>query len=196
VEHAIAYLLAKQEITEVVYRIARGIDRGQVELYADAFHPGGTDYHGFMNGSVQKVLDNLASTRLLFTQHLIGNVLIELDGDVAQAESYFVSFHQSRDADGTLCDETLRGRYLDRFEKRDGGPWKVARRVVLWDWSQRVPAGPTWIAHVLQRPAAEDGFIYGRRDRQDMVFTDTLPAGFGPDGFDPAAARAVDPAHD
>ncbi|MFC4595747.1 nuclear transport factor 2 family protein [Sphingobium tyrosinilyticum] len=177
-EQAIADLLAKQEITETIYRIARGIDRGQVALYADAFHPDGQDFHGFLNGPVKKVLDNLANTKLIFTQHMIGNVLVELDGEVAQAESYFTSFHQGRDPDGTMIDETLRGRYLDRFERRDGGPWKIARRVVLWDWTKVEPSGDTWVDRVLQRPGAEDRFIYGRRDREDMVFTGALPAGF------------------
>jgi hypothetical protein len=175
---AIANLLAKQEITEVLYRIARGTDRGDVELFASGFHEDGTDYHGLANGPVRNILAVLSRSKLLLTQHSISNVLIELEGDVARVESCFTSFHQSRDDDGKLWDETLRGRYLDRFERRADAAWKIARRVVLWDWSRVEPSAATWFDRMRQRPGAEDRFIFGRRDRSDMVYTDTLPDGF------------------
>ena len=175
---ALERLLAKQEITEVLYRIARGTDRGDVELFAAGFHEDGTDYHGLANGPVRNILAVLGRSRLLLTQHAISNVLIDLQGDLAQVESCFTSFHQSQDEHGRLWDETLRGRYLDRFERRAGGPWKIARRVVLWDWSRVEPSRETWFDRVRQRPGAEDRFIFGRRDRSDMVYTHQLPEGF------------------
>lgn len=175
---AVAGLLAKQEISEVLYRVARGTDRGDLELFASGFHEDGEDYHGLANGPVAKIVANLGRSTLLLTQHLIGNILIELEGESAKVESLFTSFHQSRDADGQLWDETLRGRYLDRFERREGA-WKIARRVVVWDWSRMEPASEkTWIDHVRARPGAEDRFIFGRRDRQDMVYSFELPEAF------------------
>jgi ketosteroid isomerase-like protein len=174
-EQALADLLAKQEITEVLYRIARGTDRGDVELYASGFHEDGTDFHGLANGSVHNILANLAKSTLLYTQHSITNVLVDLDGDVARVESCFDSAHQSRDADGRLEDEAIRGRYLDLFERRDGGPWKISRRVVVWDWSRVQPAGETWFDRMRQRPGVDDRFVFGRRDRADMVYTFDLP---------------------
>src|ERR1700712_2126745 len=105
-DQAITELLAKQEMTETLYRIARGTDRGDVELYASGFHDDGEDYHGLANGPVKNILANLAASQLLFTQHAISNVLIEFEGaDLAWAESCFCSFHQGRDADGALRDE-------------------------------------------------------------------------------------------
>jgi 3-phenylpropionate/cinnamic acid dioxygenase small subunit len=175
---AIAGLLAKQEITEVIYRVARATDRGDVELYAACFHEDGADYHGLANGSVRNILAVLARSKLLLTQHAITNTLIDLDGDRARAESCFSSFHQSRDEQGKLWDEAIRGRYLDRLERRANGPWKIARRVVLWDWSRIEPSGETWVDRMRLRPGADDRYIFGRRDRQDMLYTDTLPVGF------------------
>ncbi len=177
-DSAMAALLDKQEITELLYRIARGTDRGDVELFSSGFHDDGTDYHGLANGPVKNILAVLGQSKLLLTQHAISNVLIELDGDVARVESCFISFHQSRDDAGQLWDETLRGRYLDRFERRANGLWKIARRVVLWDWSRVEPSGATWIDRVRQRPGVDDRFIFGRRDRSDMVYTHQLPPGF------------------
>lgn len=174
---AVAGLLAKQEITEVLYRIARATDRGDVELFASCFHPGGTDYHGLANGPVENILSTLARSKLLLSQHAISNILIELDGARARSESCFNALHQSRDEQGGLIDEMIRGRYLDRFENKGEG-WKITRRVVLWDWSRIQPSGETWIDRVRKRPGVDDRFLFGRRDRQDMLYTDALPAGF------------------
>lgn len=178
VDQALTELLAKQEITETLYRIARGTDRGDVELYAAGFHEDATDYHGMLNGPASRVIANLAKSKLLMTQHSISNILIELDGQIARVESLFTSFHQASDASGELSDETLRGRYLDLFEMRDGGPWKIARRVVLWDWSRVEPSGATWFERMNERGGMEDRYIFGRRDREDMSYTYKLPPGF------------------
>jgi hypothetical protein len=177
-DERLAELLAKQEITEVILRVARATDRADIELYAACFHQDGEDWHGLANGPVGNILAVLARSKLLLTQHAISNTLIALDGDRARAESCFSSFHQSRDDEGRLWDEAIRGRYLDRLERRGGGPWKIARRVVLWDWSRVEPAGETWFDRMRMRPGADDRYIFGRRDRQDMLYTDTLPDGF------------------
>jgi hypothetical protein len=176
IDPAIAALIAKQQITETLYKVARGTDRGDVELYASCFHEDGTDYHGLANGPVQNILKVLGTSKLLYTQHAITNVLIDLiDETTATSESCFNASHQGRDADGQLWDEEIRGRYLDRLERRDGGPWKIAQRVVVWDWSRMMPSGKTWFDHVRQRPGADDRFVFGRRDREDFVYTRTLP---------------------
>lgn len=176
-EDAILALLTKQEITELLYRVARGTDRGDVELFASCFHADGTDYHGLANGPVRNILNVLGRSKLLLSQHAITNVLIDLDGDKARAESCFNALHQSRDDAGQLWDEMIRGRYLDRLERREG-VWKISRRVVLWDWSRMQPSGETWFARMRQRPGTEDRYVFGRRDREDMVYTDRLPPEF------------------
>ena len=178
-DQAVAGLLSKQEITEVLYRVARGTDRGDLELFASGFHEDGEDYHGLANGPVRNILAVLGKSKLLLTQHAISNVLIDLEGDTARVESYFTSFHQSRDEQGGLWDETVRGRYLDRFQRRADRRWKIARRVVVWDWSRVEPSGESWFDRMRQRPGVDDRYVFGRRDRQDLVYTDTLPEGFG-----------------
>ena len=175
---AITEIYSKQQITEVLYRIARGTDRGDVELYASCFHEDGTDYHGFVNGPVNNILGVLGRSKLLFSQHAITNVLIDLNGDEARVESCFNALHQSRDDQGRLQDEMIRGRYLDNFERRKDQVWKIKQRVVVWDWSRVQPSGETWFDLVRKRPGVDDRFIFGRRDREDMVYTNQFPAGF------------------
>lgn len=184
---AIDELISKQQITEVLYRIARGTDRGDVELFASCFHPDGTDYHGLANGPVSNILAVLGRSKLLLSQHAITNVLIDLNGDAARVESCFNALHQSRDDQGQLQDEMIRGRYLDHFERREDRVWKVQQRVVVWDWSRIQPSGDTWFDLVRKRPGVEDRFIFGRRDREDMVYTNRLPA-----DFDESAEHAND----
>ena len=173
-EKAIAELLAKQEITEALYRIARGTDRGDLALFASGFHEDGEDYHGLSNGPVANIIANLGRSTVLCTQHLLGNISIELDADTGKVESLFTSFHQRRDVEGQLWDETLRGRYLDLFTRRNGA-WKIARRVVVWDASRVEPAAASWFDLMRQRPGADDRYVFGRRDQTDMVYTFELP---------------------
>jgi hypothetical protein len=90
---------------------------------------------------------------------VLGQMLIDVDGDVAYSEANFISYVEGvqqpswarpKDDDGIatgLADRTIveatdgrmymrvrAGRYLDRFERR-GGEWRVAYRIVTDDWS-------------------------------------------------------------
>jgi hypothetical protein len=149
-ERELEILLSKQAITEVVYRYARAIDRCDEALLRACFHPDSTHEHGEFAGSSADfcgwALDLLS--RLTATQHHIGNVLIEVEGDGARSESYWIAYHRipAQAGGGGLVagrgEETdlfIGGRYLDRFERR-GGVWKIARRVGVHDWQRYEPA--------------------------------------------------------
>jgi hypothetical protein len=76
--------------------------------------------------------------------HLIGNILIEfLDVARAAVETYFLVLQRAAGADGVVRQCLMAGRYCDLFEKRKG-EWRVARRVVTFDWleDQPVPIQP------------------------------------------------------
>ena len=47
----------------------------------------------------------------------------------------------TRQEDGTLAGNLFGGRYLDRFERR-GGEWRVAKRLYVLDWRQRLADQP------------------------------------------------------
>ena len=58
---------------------------------------------------------------------------------------------------------TLGVRYVDRLERRDGGPWLIAHRVVMFDWER--------LERVTLPPAAmQAGFTRGSRDRNDIAY--------------------------
>ena len=60
------------------------------------------------------------------TSHNLTNLLIDLDGDVATAESYCVTFARIK-ADGQYYHSFTGARMIDRLERRDGS-WGIAHR--------------------------------------------------------------------
>ena len=159
---AIAMLIARQEIADVIYRYARGIDRLDFDLVRACYHPDAYDDHGSMKGTVEEFISAAASflTRWTVTQHFMGNMLIEVDGARARAETYAVAYHRREDADGNGKDDVMGIRYVDRFEHRDGA-WKIAHRVVATEW-RRVDAVKG------ARGRGEIG-VWGRRDGDDVI---------------------------
>lgn len=139
-------LSAHAEIQQVLYRYCRGVDRGDAEAIAAVYHPGAVDHHGAWEGEGRTFGAYLvpAMDRVpLVGQHHITNVLIELAGAAAAVESYFVAFHPDQGADGPRH-ILVAGRYLDRFELRDGR-WLIAERRVVIDVSRPLDATANWV---------------------------------------------------
>ena len=96
-------LLAREEIHDVIKRLARGTDRLDAELIASCYHPDGYDDHNVFRGwgtdFAQWVLDTLDVFDA--TMHFVGSPYIRLEGDVAQVDTYCVAHHLSKpDDDG------------------------------------------------------------------------------------------------
>jgi hypothetical protein len=68
------------------------------------------------------------------TQHTVQNILIEVEGDRASSESYFVVYLRLKH-EKDLADIIGAGRYVDHFERRDG-VWKIKHRQVIYDWDR------------------------------------------------------------
>ena len=153
-------LLAREEIGDVIKRLARGTDRLDEELMASCYHPDGFDDHNSFRGNgrdfARWVVEVLAHFQA--TTHFIASPLIAVSGDTAQVDTYCVAHHLSNDGDMVMG-----LRYVDRFERRDGR-WLIARRVCAFDWTYTVPidAATRW-------PFAED-FTVGARDRTDITY--------------------------
>lgn len=121
----------RQEIYDCIMRYCRGIDRLDRAVLLSAYHPDAIDDHGGtyiggIEGFADAVLA-LHSTYQEFTQHHITNHRCEIDGDVAHGESYYLFRCLNREAP-FYCHSS--GRYIDRFERRDG-KWAIAARICL-----------------------------------------------------------------
>lgn len=147
----------QSEIRDVLLRYCRAIDRSDAELLLGVFHEDAT----FDTGHGEPVPPNTIISALgpATATHLLTNSLIEVEGNVAVAESYFTSFTQLVRHDGPYT-RVRAGRYLDRFERRDGS-WKIAKRILVDDWTRldRVTATVEGV-----------GTNAGRRSREDISY--------------------------
>lgn len=156
-QEAIDILIAKQQIHDVMMRYCRGIDRHDVALAKSTYHSDAYDEHGPSRGNAHEVMDRvgIALSNLEISQHRISNMLIEIDGESAHAETYFHALHIEKGAD---FEEQVFGRYIDRFERREG-EWKIAHRQVVLDYATCPPRAPIY--------PHKHAFAAGVRDQSD-----------------------------
>jgi hypothetical protein len=128
-------LLDREAIRDCIYRFCRGVDRVDEEALRSVYWPDATGRHGAHQGDATSFIQSVMTNRRAGGRaiHLIGNVLIELRGDVAAVESYFRTTLDGRDAQNRPQETLLAGRYIDRFERRNG-EWRVSARTVVYDW--------------------------------------------------------------
>jgi hypothetical protein len=164
---ALDALLHKEAIREQLYKYCRAVDRGDKVLMRQIYHPDATDQHGVFNGPASEFVElNIDEVMpgMKLTQHLIGNILIELNGNFAKVESYVYASHRVDQADGAY-DLVIWGRYLDIFEQRNG-EWKIASRQCTFDGIRNDKASADlsmdWCANF--RPI-------GLRNRQDPLYS-------------------------
>jgi len=168
VEPAIQELLDKQAIYELSARYMRGLDRlDEAQLSCVFWEDGWCDY-GFTRGTpAQFIAYALAALKdHAANQHMMGNVLIDLDGDQAYGEVYFQAYHKFMAEDG-YQDMIIAGRYLDRYERR-GEEWRFAFRSEVVDWSRSDATRDSYfnMAPDGLRGARQDDLLYDRNFRR------------------------------
>lgn len=137
----------REAIREAMFAYCRGIDRGDEAQLRSAYWPDATDRHGAYQGSatgfIEHALPKLGKGRYV---HNVANLSIQLNGDSAAVESYFLAYQADEGKDGQWQSTFLCGRYVDRFEARataqSAREWRIAARVVAYDW-QELYAHPT-----------------------------------------------------
>ena len=132
-------LLDRQDIADCVHRYARGLDRRDEELLRSAYHPDAIEDHGQYVGGLDGLVKYLMDVHEPFAgyQRHVTTQNIEIDGDEAHAESYFVSVIR---IDGSTKLRLTAGRYVDRLERRDR-EWRIANRVVSLEWYGALEGG-------------------------------------------------------
>lgn len=131
--------LAKQALHDLVMTYARGADRADEAMLASVFHPDADVVTGVIDGKAPDYARDVVAmvrSNLRSTFHSVANEYYEVSGEKAVGESYVIAHMIAAGDEET---ETLTGgRYLDRFEKRDG-VWKIAHRTFVLDWSMTRP---------------------------------------------------------
>jgi hypothetical protein len=161
-------LVDRSEILDCVHRYCRGMDRLDRDLARSAYHDDAVDDHVAFAGPVDEFLDWAFEYHggQVRHQHYVTNHTVELDGDVAHGETYYLFV-------GSDCDEAAPltvtgGRYLDRFERRDDR-WAIAARLCLVEWRTELPSLLTGAALDVM---AASGTI--ARDRTDSSYARPL----------------------
>jgi hypothetical protein len=124
----------REAIRDCLMRYCRGVDRFDRELILSAFHPDFIDEHGKFVGTREEFVDwALGQHREthLSHQHYLMNHRCDLAGDVAHTETYFLFVAMNRKGKPVQMNG---GRYVDRFEKRNG-VWAIAYRELLREWA-------------------------------------------------------------
>lgn len=154
-----------EQIRGRIYQYARALDRLDRELLEAQFWPDATvDYGEIYRGAIAGFLDVAMGFQgsMRDTQHFIGNILIEMDGDAASAESYVHAQHVLVEGD-RLVQLVVGGRYLDRFARREN-LWRLCHRTEVLDWGRRLPMTERWFDENAQLPK-------GRRGREDLSYS-------------------------
>lgn len=157
---AVQTLLDKEAIRDVSLRYTRGIDRHDDALMASAYHPDATDDHGAFIGSGEAFVEHanrVHAQNWVCHQHYVTNQVIDLDGDTAHCESYFLAVLKRPDG---VCDQ-VGGRYIDRIDRRDG-KWAVADRICMVEWNVEARADAA--------PLDASIFVSGTWDKSDPSY--------------------------
>lgn len=156
-------LIAEREIARVLLLYARGIDRLDLALVERCFHPDAVLRYGDDTtpaAFAANAARGLGAYR--FTQHRVGNAVIDVEGEFAWCESYCLAIHRIPGADGGPDRDFLwGGRYVDRFERRDG-EWRILHRTVVHDYTRIDPVRETW--------EGAPAFTQGQHSTDDIVY--------------------------
>ncbi|MDE8654530.1 nuclear transport factor 2 family protein [Novosphingobium sp. H3SJ31-1] len=142
----------REAIRHCLARLARGEDRRDAGLIRAAWWPDATFDYGVYSGDFAAYLDWVVpgAEAISNTQHVLGQSYIELAGDSAKAETHVISYHRVDMGAGDR-DTCIGGRYLDTMARRDG-EWRIADRVMLYDWYQDWGAAIDWAEGVMGYP--------------------------------------------
>lgn len=148
----------REKIRDCIARLARGEDRRDAARISACYWPDSTSDYGVFKGDFAAYLAWVVpgSPAIPVTQHVLGQSVIELDGDTALVETQVTSYHRI-DMGAEHRDTVIGGRYLDRLEKRDG-EWRIAERTMLYDWFQDWGVSVDWSQGVMGTPFSGDHF--------------------------------------
>lgn len=153
-------LVAKEAIREQIHNYARGLDRMDRQLALQVWHPDGTaDYLGQYKGLGSGFIDHAwrAHEKIMGHTHQMTNIVIKVDGEKAVSETYLIASLRSEPTAESSSTNLIRGRYADKWSKRNGR-WAIDHRVMVVDFSTRDD----------MTTANRKGFM--RRDRTDPTY--------------------------
>ena len=126
------------EIRKVLALYCHACDRCDPELLASVYT--GTDSfddHGIIRASgpeYARQITTMIQKTTTAMSHTLGQSIIQLNGNEAKAETFFIALMIAQGDDGTPRLSQLAGRFIDELRKIDEH-WKVHRRQAVHDLS-------------------------------------------------------------
>jgi 3-phenylpropionate/cinnamic acid dioxygenase small subunit len=136
-EAAVRDLMDREAIGAVCVRYATALDQRDWSLLAECFEPDAVGDYGDLGrldgyGEIERTC-RAALEPLTASQHLVGNIAVDLDGDAARSTCAFQAQHvRPGTPGGDLF--VVAGNYRDRFVRRDDG-WRIAHRRIEVVWT-------------------------------------------------------------
>jgi len=127
------YVRSRLDILDCINHYTRGMDRLDPDMANAAFHADAVLDYGVFVGNPAEFIEYFYDLHRRYhysTNHMICNHVCELDGDVAHTETYFAVANNNQHAPPFGLGG---GRYVDRFERRDGR-WAIAVRKCVGEW--------------------------------------------------------------
>ncbi|HEY8384938.1 MAG TPA: nuclear transport factor 2 family protein [Porticoccaceae bacterium] len=137
-------LADREAIRDVILRYCRASDRADEDLLRSVYWPDAQDDHLEFSGDAEAfVAYSIPILRAMrYNMHKVGNMLIAIDGNRAEVESYFHAYHSIDTGEGRR-DSFSGGRYLDVLEKRND-VWRILKRFVTVEWFRDLPDTADW----------------------------------------------------
>lgn len=134
-QNALQRCLDKQEIAEASHKYAIGLDTLDRDMLLSVGHPAGTvDFDGMFDGTWPAFVEWLIPTHqpLLFHNHRVTNLLIDLDGDTARSRANVTATLLIKQPSGDVDERRIQARYLDKWA-RGGNRWLITERKLVRD---------------------------------------------------------------
>lgn len=157
-------MLDHHDIKRTLAEYCHGCDRCDEAHMASVYLKDSWDDHGHIKApgpEFARVMTADVLRRTNSLAHLLGQSLIEVKGDEAGAETYFIAvFRSTMESGAELCNQ-LGGRYVDKL-RREKGRWLIKHRVVVRDWSISLPVEQDFVAG--------EGLTNGARSNADPSY--------------------------
>jgi SnoaL-like domain len=151
-------LIAREEIRHCLLRHFRAADRLDIELEKTAFWPDGHFVGGPLDGPMTEfagpLFEEMLPKSFERVMHYIANMLVTIDGDMAQVELYGIGYHLLVDDAATIEGVIGAKRFNDfgrdankRYEllvgvryavtlQRRGGEWRILTMQPIIEWTR------------------------------------------------------------
>ncbi len=137
----------REDIRDIIGAYAHAIDRRRWDIMPNLFHEDAQFAFGTLTGDWKSFVDQARAVidPCLATQHQLGQIIFGFEGeDICHTETYMTAMHtippdypssEIFPHKDTVYSAVIAGRYVDRFEKRNG-EWRISMRTGLYDWRE------------------------------------------------------------